>query len=63
MRFFLKDRTNLVDKLARITMKKTQLSASAMTYYCGYNHYDERDKATHECASTDEHPRFSEIET
>ena len=39
-----KDRAKLVDKMARMNIKKIQLSASAMKCYYGHNRYGERDK-------------------
>ena len=58
-----KYRANLVDKMTRINIKKIPLLESAMKYYYGCNHYGKRDKVTNVGASTDECPRFNEIET
>ena len=58
-----KDRSNLVDKMSRMNVKKIQLSASAMKYYYGCNHYGERDNAMNTGSSIDEYPRCSDVET
>ena len=39
-----KDRANLIDKKARINIKKIILSESVMKCYYGCNHYGERDR-------------------
>ena len=57
------DRAKLADKKTRVIIKKTQLTALDMKCYYGCNHYGEREKTINAGASSDECPRFSEIET
>ena len=58
----LKDNCKLVDKMARVSIKKTQLVASEMKCYCGYNNYVERDNIIISGESINECPRCSETE-
>ena len=58
-----KDKVKSVDKMAKVSIKKTQLTASAMKCYCSCNHYGGREKIINEGTRTDECPRCSESET
>ena len=58
-----KDRVNLVDKMARMSVKKIKLSESAINCYYWCNHDSDIDKATNVGLSIDECPRCSKIET
>ena len=49
--------------MEKMSMKKIQLSASAMKYYFRCNHYGERDNVMNVGTSTDDFTRCSEIET
>ena len=52
----------MVDKDARVNIKKIQMSASAMKFYCGCNHFGEIDNIIKNGVLSDEFPRCIEKE-
>ena len=47
----VKERADLFDKNARVSIKKIQMTASAMKFYCGCNNFKERGNKSNNGAS------------
>ena len=58
-----KCKDHLMDKKARMNIKKMQLSVSVMKFEGGLNYCGKRDKSINSGTSLDECPRWREIET
>ena len=57
-----KERSDFVDKDARVSIKKIQMIASTIKCYYGCNHFGERDKIINNRAWSDEFLWYSEKE-